>query len=330
MSRRDERIGVIVVNWNSGDFLEPCLRSIARQSLQPARVMIVDNASTDRSLAGLSEKFPHYEVLRQTVNHGFAGGNNVALQKLIDVDWVALLNPDAVARPDWLEKLVAATRQYPTTPAFGSKMLRPNSSILDGTGDVYHVSGLAWRRDHGVDDSHVGRESEEIFSPCGASAFYKRTLLNQLGGFDPRFFCYMEDVDLGFRLRLLGHRARYAPDAIVEHEGSGITGQRSNFSVYYGHRNLIWTFFKNMPASMLYRYLLFHLLVNMAGVVRYTRLGQGRVVLKAKRDALRHLPTVLATRRQIQSNRVVSIPELVRSMSTRMSDLFQRQGSASG
>ncbi len=322
--RHGERVGVIVVNWNSGDLLLPCVESIAGQTIAPERVLIVDNASTDGSLGDLEERFPQVEVLRQPVNRGFACGNNIAIEKLVDVDWIALLNPDAIAYPDWLENLLASARQHPTVVSFGSKMLRPGSDVLDGTGDVYHVSGLAWRRDHGAKDTLVDHGADQIFSPCGAAAFYRRDALKVAGGFDSRFFCYMEDVDLGFRLRLLGHQSLYVPNAVVEHVGSGITGRRSDFSVYFGHRNLVWTYFKNMPSALLYRYLLLHLVVNTMAIPRYTRRGQGGVVLKAKRDAFGGLKDMLRSRREVQLSRTVSTSDLLQSMSTDYSALVGR------
>ena len=262
--------------------------------------------------------------MRQPVNRGFACGNNIAIEKLVDVDWIALLNPDAIAYPDWLENLLASARQHPTVVSFGSKMLRPGSDVLDGTGDVYHVSGLAWRRDHGAKDTLVDHGADQIFSPCGAAAFYRRDALKAAGGFDSRFFCYMEDVDLGFRLRLLGHQSLYVPNAVVEHVGSGITGRRSDFSVYFGHRNLVWTYFKNMPSALLYRYLLLHLVVNTMAIPRYTRRGQGGVVLKAKRDAFGGLKDMLRSRREVQLSRTVSTSDLLQSMSTDYSALVGR------
>jgi GT2 family glycosyltransferase len=134
----------------------------------------------------------------------------------------------------------------------------------------------------------------------------------------------MEDVDLGFRLRLLGHQSLYVPNAVVEHVGSGITGRRSDFSVYFGHRNLVWTYFKNMPSALLYRYLLLHLVVNTMAIARYTRRGQGGVVLKAKRDGFGGLKAMLRSRREVQLSRIVSNSELLQSMSTGYSALVGR------
>jgi hypothetical protein len=125
----------------------------------------------------------------------------------------------------------------------------------------------------------------EIFYPC-AAAMYRRDAFEQVQGFDEDFFCYAEDVDLGFRLRLLGHRALYVPDAVVYHVGSGSTGRRSDFSVYHGQRNLVWSFVKNMPVSLLLLYWPAHVLMNIAALAILAFRGQGRVAWRAKIDAI--------------------------------------------
>jgi GT2 family glycosyltransferase len=121
-------------------------------------------------------------------------------------------------------------------------------------------------------------------------------------------------VDLAFRLRLAGHRCLYVPDAVVRHVGSASSGRRSDFAVYHGHRNLVWTFVKNMPAPLLALYWPHHLLLNVAGLAWFTLRGQGRPIFRAKADALRGLPRVLRQRREIQAARRASSRELRRAM----------------
>ena len=171
---------------------------------------------------------------------------------------------------------------------------------LDGMGDVYHRSGMAWRRGHGKPRNNQETEPFEVFGPCAAAALYRREIFIQTGGFDETFFCYHEDVDLAFRLRLQGHRCLYVPDALVEHVGSGSQGAHSDFVLYYGHRNLIWTYFKNMPGSLFWRYLPAHLMLNLVSLFWFSLKGHGRAIWKAKWDAVRGLPSVLKRRRQIQ------------------------------
>ena len=196
-------IAVIIVNFNSGTLLGECLRHLRAQTRRPERVIVVDNASSDGSADRLESEYPEVECVRSDRNLGFAAANNLAARRAGEVEWLALLNPDAFPQPDWLERLLAATRVHLECASFGSRLVdASDSDRLDGTGDVYHVSGLAWRRDHGRLTATDASVSGEIFAPCAAAALYRRDAFLEAGGFDEDFFCYFEDVDLGFRLRL--------------------------------------------------------------------------------------------------------------------------------
>ena len=153
-----------------------------------------------------------------------------------------------------------------------------------------------------------------MFSACGAAAVYPRQAYAELGGFDEEYFAYLEDVDLGFRLQLAGVRCIYLPAAVVQHVGSGSTSRRSDFSVYYGNRNMVWTFFKNMPALLLLLLLPAHVLMNLGMVVLSGLRRQGRVTLRAKRDALAGLPRMLRKRPTVQAARKTSLLGLARVM----------------
>lgn len=311
-------ITVIIINWNSEELLAECLRHVERQTVQPARVLVVDNASSDDS-ASSANAFANVTVLRMKANLGFAAGNNRALAES-NTEFVALLNPDAFPEPDWLEHLLAAASSQLDVAAFGSRQLCQGSpEILDGIGDSYHMSGLVWRERHGGLAAKGDMIQQEIFSPCAAAALYRRQALVDVGGFDEDYFCYVEDVDLGFRLRLAGHKAMYVPDAVVRHVGSASTGgQNSDFSVYHGHRNLVWTFVKNMPGALFWLFLPLHVLLNLATVGVFMARGQGKVILRAKWDAVKGLPQMWAKRKQIQAGRVATILEIWRILDKRL------------
>jgi GT2 family glycosyltransferase len=305
-SDQPSRISVIIVNWNGERFLERCLAALMIQTVQPHEIILVDNASTDSSLE-IVRSFTSVRLLALSENTGFARGNNLAIKlSSVTSEWIALLNPDAFADPCWLESLLTAAQRNPGFDIFGSKLLNAgNPTLIDGTGDAYNISGLVWRMGHGMLASSTSDDELEIFSPCAAAALYRRSDLLEVGGFDEDYFCYVEDVDLGFRLRLTGRRCLYVPQSVVHHVGSGTTGgQHSNFSVYYGHRNLIWTFVKNMPGYLFWMYLPLHLALNLLTVVVFGLNGQGGVILRAKRDALFGLPKMWRKRQKIQSSRV--------------------------
>lgn len=311
-----QQVGVVVVNWNSGKLLGQCIEALSKQTVQPGRILVVDNGSTDNSLERIEQVLNCVEIVTVGRNVGFAVANNMALSRLRSYRWLALLNPDAFPEPRWLEELLAATRRRPEYAFFGSKMLIAGSTgVIDGVGDCYHVNGLVWRRGHGAPPGAQWNIEREIFSPCAAAALYRTDALLAVGGFDEGYFCYSEDVDLGFRLRLAGHRCLYVPGAVVHHVGSATSGGKdSDFAVYHGHRNLVWTYVKNMPWPLLLLYLPQHLLLNIISVVWYWLRGRGRLMLRAKVDAVVALPEVWKKRRNIQKNRRIGAWELRRLM----------------
>ena len=135
---------------------------------------------------------------------------------------------------------------------------------------------------------------------------YARSALIKVGGFDVDYFCYHEDVDLAFRLRLQAYRCWYEPLAVVDHIGSGITGKQSEFSTYYGHRNIVWTYFKNMPTPLLLLYLPWHLIMSVLSILIGAMRGQGMTVVRAKWDAVKAHKEIYTKRKKIQETRKVS------------------------
>jgi len=323
------RVAVVIVNYNGGALLHRALEALAAQTLPPARVIVVDNASTDGSAVALEERHPRVDVIRLPGNAGFAAANNAGVRAAADCEWVALVNPDAFAEPDWLERLLAAAREEPGHAFLGSRLLQADApELLDGAGDAYHVSGMAWRRDHGRAAATHGTRRREVFSPCAAAALYRRDAFLDAGGFDERWFAYYEDNDLAFRLRLRGHRCLYVPEAVVHHVGSAIAGAESDFTIYHAHRNLIWTYAKDMPAPLVWLYLPQHLLVNALSIAWYASRGRTRAILRAQRDAVRGLPDVLRTRREVQARRRVRSREVRRTMAKGLAAYAESLGRA--
>ena len=299
-------VSVIIVNWNGGDLLLDCLAHLQAQSLAADKILLMDNGSTDGS-AHKAALIPGISVHFLNENLGFAKANNLAIQKC-DTEWVALLNPDALADKDWLYNLMQATQENQDIAVFGSQQRLLNTpDRLDGTGDNYHISGLIWRSGHENLFYEHNIDNNNIFSPCACAALYKRSALDAVGGFDEDFFCYVEDVDLGFRLQLQNYQARYVPKAIVYHAGSASTGgKHSEFSLYHGHRNLVWTFIKNMPTLLFWPLLPLHLLLNLVTILYFSYRGQTRMICKAKYDALLGIPKMWRKRQKVQANKKVA------------------------
>lgn len=299
-------MSIIIVNWNSGSYLKRCLDALSKQTVKPYKVLIIDNSDDYIPIENGIKNYK-IEVVRPGENIGFAAANNLGAEKSKDCDWIAVLNPDAFPEPAWLESLLLAAENNPRYSFFGSRLISSeNPSVLDGIEDVYHTSGRVWRNKHGCRPKEIDKESREIFSACAAAALYRADAFFDSGGFDPKFFCYLEDIDLGFRLRLLGYRCLYVPDAVVYHVGSATTGRHSDFAVYHGHRNLVWAYFKNMPIALLLFYLPQHILLNILSLIWFSLRGQRTVIFQAKSDAIKYLPGIWRKRQEIQKRRRVN------------------------
>lgn len=286
--------------------------------MQGFELILVDNGSTDNSMDNLESQWNGLQLIVEHLNKnlGFAAANNIGA-RLARGKWLVLLNADAFPEPDWLEKLLHAAEQNPQYTMFSSRQIQYNApDYLDGAGDAYHVSGLAWRNYYNYPSEKNGWEQKEVFSPCAAAALYSREEFLKIGGFDEDYFSYFEDVDLGFRLRLSGAKCLYVPDAVVRHVGSASTGKRSDFSVYYGYRNLIWTFIKDMPSPYIWLFLPIHIGTLIFFFLYLTARGQGKAISRAIWDAVCGLPNILAKRRQVQKDIKINPRDLLQVIST--------------
>jgi len=309
------RCSIIIVNWNSWELLARCLAALSRQTNMSFKVYVADNASETPPPVGIFSILSDLIYIQNDKNIGFAAANNALIEQAKDEEWIVLLNPDACPEPGWIAQLLNAAKKYPDYQVFSSRLIQyENRELLDGDGDVYHVSGLAWRKGYNKKFAQYITPTE-VFSPCAAAAMYRTDVLTELGGFDEDFFCYFEDVDLGFRSRLAGYKCLLVPSARVYHVGSATTGgQQSYFSVYYGHRNMVWTFVKDMPGLLFWIFLPGHILLNIMSLVWFTLRGKGIAIFRSKRDAIIGLPKMLGKRKSIQAGRVASKTAVLRLM----------------
>lgn len=310
------KVAVVIVTWNAARLLDGVLVALDGQTLTPRCVLVVDNGSADAvQLAAIVASHPRCELLLLPDNRGFAAANNLGIARCDDVEFIALLNPDAYPAPDWIATLVAAARAHPQAASFASRLLdHADPGRLDGAGDLLSLSGKPSRRGHGTAAANRFLSGDEVFAPCAAAALYRRAAVLACGAFDERFFCYVEDVDLGFRLRLMGFGCRYVPGAVVRHIGSALTGRRSDFAIYHGHRNLVFNYVKNMPAPLFWCLLPLHLLLNFGSLAAALLMGRGAPVWQAKRDALLTLPNLWRERRHVQGQRRVGSLAILRHL----------------
>ena len=227
---RDARlVSVIVLSWNSREFLEECLASVLRQTHPEVELIVVDNASTDGSAALVKQRFPEASLVENAANIGFCAGNNVGVRRARG-GFVLFLNADAILEPDYLERALAALEAGASIGMVAGKVLRFDRRTLDTTGQILTRGRRVKERGYGETDLGQHDRPGEVFSVCGAVALYRRLVVDDvsLAGefFDEDFFAFGEDLDVGWRARRLGWRCVYEPRARAYHFRGGTQAVR--------------------------------------------------------------------------------------------------------
>lgn len=318
-------VSVVVLAYQSGPLLVRCLDSLAAQTFREFEVILADNGSTDGAPQAALAVHPEVRFLDNGGNLGFAAGINRAAA-VAKGRWLALLNPDAFAAPTWLERLMAATEAFPKVKSFGSRQLMDEDTArLDGLGDVMAAAGFPFRGGYlGEDPGPVA--PGEAFSACGGAMLVERALFLRMGGFDERLFCYCEDVDFGYRLRLAGEPTIVATDAVVRHVGSASSGgPRSDFAVFHGTRNRLWVFVKNTPPVLFWLTLPLHLAATAMLFVRHAMQGELAAPLRGLKAGVAGLGLALEARREAQAGRKAGSWAIARAMTWNPADLFRRR-----
>lgn len=298
---------VVIPNWNGKHFLHTCLDALNRQKYPNLEVIIADNASEDGSQAFVEANYPHVKIVQLPENRGFTGACNAGMQAS-QGDFISLLNNDTEVDDEWVSEVVAAFERHPEAGIVASKMLLfDKRDHIHTTGDFFTVDGKAGNRGVWEQDTGQYDTEEYVFSACGGSSVYRKTMLDQIGLLDDDFFFSLEDIDLGWRAQLTGWRCLYTPSAIVYHHlaatGGGVTAS------YYDGRNLIFVLIKNYP-SALWRKYWWQIIKNQFGIawdaLRAWRGKAARARLRGMSAGIFGSYLMWRKRRTIQKMRTVS------------------------
>lgn len=318
-AEKTPRVCVAIISYNSAATLARCLASLDAQTYTDFSIILIDNASDQKPkdlLPGLTTPISYMEM---DENLGFAPAMNVAL-KATNSEFLVALNPDAFPKPDWLSELVASADQYQDFAAFGSLQLSAaDPTIIDGFGDNLLAWGQAWR---GQTPPPAEETSGlyECFGVCAAAALYRARALRQVGGFDDRFFCFYEDVDISFRLRLAGHKCGVVRAAVVDHVGGASFEGKSDFAQYLMARNQWWLLIKNMPTVLLILILPGFTVMQLYAFIRNPRSAR----MNGLREGLDRTSEILKSRRDIQETRTLPVSALRHILTWNPSDFRDR------
>ena len=297
---------VVIPNWNGAAILGACLDSIAAQTLAPSETIVVDNGSTDGSLELLAAREPPVEVIEMGRNAGFAVACNRGIEAARS-EFVALVNTDVVLEPDWLERMMAALAEHAEAASVASKMVDlADRSIIWDAGDFLRRDGAAEQRGRGEPDRGEFDAPGEALSACAGAALYRRAPVLELGGFDERFFAYLEDVDLGLRLRLAGWSCRYEP-AVAAHAGGATSAKLSRPIEGWVARNTVLLLLKAFPL----RWAPYVLYRQLGWAWHALREGHLRPHLAGLVAAVPLVPAMLRDRRALRRSARVPIEQAV-------------------
>jgi len=279
---------------------------LAEQSRPADETIVVDNGSSDGSLALIARDHPEVRVIALPRNTGFAHAANRGLAAT-SAAAVALVNTDVVLAPDWLARTERALGADETVAAVACKMVDLASpELLYDAGDVLRRDGVCVQRGRRRPDDGRYDDPGEVFAACAGAALYRREAVAGVGGFDERFFAYLEDVDLGLRLRLAGWRCAYEP-AVARHAGGGSSWQLQRSVSAWAERNTLLLVVKAFPLAW-------------APQVAYRQLGWAWHALRERRlrthlggalAALPLVPEMLRERRRLRARARLPIEAVV-------------------
>jgi GT2 family glycosyltransferase len=292
----------LVLNWNRPDDTLRCLASLDAVTEVDLNVVVVDNGSSDDSLDYLREAHPDVRVLDLGRNTGFAHAANRGIDAA-QAALVALINTDVVLAPDWLARMVGALQSDPGAASVACKMLslEDPEEVYDA-GDVLRRDGACEQRGRFARDDGRWDEAGEVFGACAGAALYRRDAVLGVGGFDERYFAYLEDVDLALRLRLGGWGCRYEP-AVALHAGGGSSHQLQGGHQFLVARNTLVLVARAFPVRWL-PYVAYRQLGWAWHAAGERRLGTH---LRGLAAALPLLPRALRERRALRRHALVAV-----------------------
>jgi len=315
------RVSVLIVNWNGRKYLQRCLDSLAAQAYRDVEVVLVDNGSTDGSVAYVRESYPEVVLAPSKRNLGFSEGNNEAARHASG-EYIFMLNNDAWVQDDTIDRLMTTARSMEKPGIIGCRVLNPDGSIQDVG---LKIDALGFPRGVTPPSAPVPSRIDDLFYVSACALFMRQCVFQELGGFDQRYVIFHDEVDLAWRARLRGYSVVTDMDAVVYHVGGGTMtggapGKEQNYRtttrrVYLRERNTLTTLLKNYSARSLLRVLPLYMAINVAEMLFFLLLLQPKVSQQYVRSYwwnVTQLPSTLRDRQHIQRRRRVSDRDIAR------------------
>ena len=302
-------ISIIILNYNAEKFLDECLSSIHKTEIVNFEIILVDNASTDKSYRKFTEKFPEIKLIENEKNLGYCGGNNVGI-RASKGKFVVVLNPDTVVTPTWLHELINAYQ------ANGEGIYQPkilattDHNMLLSSGQFIQLIGFGYSRGKGEKHIQENNGIEKIGYASGTCLFTSKIILEKLDNFDPFLFAYHDDLDLCWRAAMFGINSFYVPTSVIFHPIEGYSFKWSKFKFYLMERNRQYCLLTHFAKSSYLKMLPSLILVDFAVSLFYLKKGMFITKIKTSLNIIKNLTKISKRYRKIQSTRTLSDREI--------------------
>lgn len=312
-------ISIVIPNFNGVQHLKTCFDSLRKQTYKDYKIVLIDNNSSDDSINFTLTNYSEVEVVKMDYNTGFAKAVNEGIKHSVknkDVQFIFLLNNDTECDENLLTEMVSGFKTN-DTGSVACKMIDYNDrSKIDDAGDFIKAKGSPYARGYQEEDKGQYDKPEYIFGACAGAAMYKAEVFDKAGLFDEDFFAYYEDVDMSFRLQLMGYKCYYNPKAICYHKRGATTSTKLGFQTMLCEKNLIALRVKNYPMSILIKSLPFFLLVRVKRYLIFLFRHSPSLFFSAVKGyfkGLLELPKSMRKRPEIQKKKRVS-PDYIESI----------------
>jgi GT2 family glycosyltransferase len=275
-------IAIVILNWNGTHLFSRFLPSVIEHSRgEGVSIYLADNGSTDHSIEYLKENFPDVIIIELGVNHGFAKGYNLALEK-IEANFFVLLNSDVEVTENWLKPCIELLNNHPTVAAVQPKILSYNNrtyfEYAGAAGGYIDRWGFPFCRGRilSVTEEDTGQYDDpaSLMWATGACLFIRADVFRESGGFDDDFFAHMEEIDLCWRLKNQGWQIGFEPKSVVYHLGGATLSYQSPQKVFLNFRNNLWMLFKNLPKGKVVPVMFFRLVLDGMAAAHFLSVGQ--------------------------------------------------------
>ncbi len=309
-----DQVLVVVPNYNGGKIVLECIQSILKQTYPHIELVVVDNASTDGSRAEIEKTFPQLRIIDSGYNAGWGIACNIGM-KASESEYIVLVNNDAVLDPHCVEEMVKVVTSDKRCGSVASRiLLMDKPDTIEVCGLVIYRDGFSCGRGR-LESANRYLEAEEVFCANDCCCLYRREMINDIGDYDPDFFIYCDETDIGWRHQLAGWKCLYTPKAVAYHAHSRAAGSYSSFKAYHVERNRLFICFKCFPLDCLllsfvfsgcrYVFQIYLSLISKRGALAQFCKSHGllegaQILFRAHRDAFQKLPVMWARRGSIR------------------------------